>query len=381
MWRALNELLGEPGIPTSRPTRLDLALVVIGLSLVGLEVAVSRDLPFAAIRIAVAVGIQATLALRTVRPLLALTAALTLANGLTCVSLATTRQYLGLASCGMLLLHPYALLRYAPARHVIAGLTLVLATYAFSAIAGELRGPEDAIGGLVVMLFPAALGAATRFRDRTHRRDLEHTQLRERQMLARELHDTVAHHLAAIAIQSQAARAVISKKPEAAVGALDAIASEASRALTELRGLVGALRDDAPAALGPTAGLDAIEALVRESGDHAHFERDASLGAVSPAVELALHRIARESLHNARRHARGAQRIDVRLHADGDAVRLTIRDDGEGTRATRGSGFGVVGMKERASLLGGTLEAGPLPSRGWQVEAVLPRHGREGASA
>ena len=77
--------------------------------------------------------------------------------------------------------------------------------------------------------------------------------------------------------------------------------------------------------------------------------------------------------------ALGAKRIDVRLHREGTDVRLTIRDDGEGTRATRGSGFGVVGRKERASLLGGTLEAGPFAPRGWQVEAILPRDGREGA--
>ncbi|MBN8617138.1 MAG: hypothetical protein J0L92_41550, partial [Deltaproteobacteria bacterium] len=124
-----------------------------------------------------------------------------------------------------------------------------------------------------------------------------------------------------------------------------------------------------------------FEALVRDSGVHAHFHRGDAIGPLAPAVELALHRIARESLHNAARHAHEATRIDVRLETDADRVRLTVRDDGRGSSATRGSGFGLVGMKERALLLGGTLEAGPLPSRGWQVEAILPRDGREGAQA
>jgi len=382
MWRALAEHLREPVPPRpARPPRLDLALAALGVVLALLEGALREDLPLRPLELAVALAITATLALRTTRPFLAIAVALGLANGLTCVSLATGHAELGLATGALLLLHPYALLRHGSGREVAMGLGLILATYAFSAFAGKLHGAEEAIGSLVVLLFPAALGASVRFRDRAHRRDVEHTQLRERQMLARELHDTVAHHLAAIAIQSQAARAVLTKKPEAAATALGAIESEASRALAELRGLVGALRDDAPAALGPQAGLEAIETLAREAGEHVHFEQLGALGPIAPAVELALHRIARESLHNAAKHARGVSRIDVSLRAEGESVRLRVADDGERTGTVHGGGFGLVGMKERASLLGGTLEAGPLPTRGWSVEAVLPRLGREGAGA
>ncbi len=383
MWRALRDLLHEPP-PPRRPRdapRFDLVLAAIGALLAIVEGALRSDLPLAPVQIAFAIGMAATQAWRTTRPFLGLALALALANTLTVVALTRDLTDLGLFTCTLLLLHPYTLVRHGSGKEIATGLGLVLATYLFSAIAGELHDAEEAIGALVVLLLPAAIGATVRLRDQAHRRDVEHTQLRERQMLARELHDTVAHHLAAIAIQSQAARAVIAKKPEAAERALGAIESEAQRALAELRGLVGALRDDAPAELAPTAGLDAIEALVREAGEHAHFERRGELASVAPAVELALHRIARESLHNASVHARHASRIDVTLSAEVDDVRLTVRDDGEGSRATRGSGFGVVGMKERASMLGGTLEAGPLPTRGWQVEAVLPRRGREGARA
>jgi signal transduction histidine kinase len=380
MWRALSEHLREPVPPRpSRPPRLDFAIAFLGALAVLVEGALRPGLPLLPLQVGVTLGIAATLVLRTTRPLVALALGLGLANMHTIVSFATAQEDLCLVTSALVLLHPYALLRHGSGREVAMGLGLVLATFAISAIAGPSRGAEDAIGSLVVLLFPAALGASLRFRDRAHRLDVVHTQLRERQMLARELHDTVAHHLAAIAIQSQAAHAVLTKKPAAAATALRAIDTEASRALAELRGLVGALRDDAPATLGPQAGLDAIEALVREAGEHAVFERVGALGSVAPSVELALHRIARESLHNAARHARGASRVEVSVRAEGEDVRLTIRDDGDGTRASQGGGFGLVGMKERASLLGGTLEAGPLPTRGWRVEAVLPRRGREGA--
>ena len=115
---------------------------------------------------------------------------------------------------------------------------------------------------------------------------------------------------------------------------LGAIESEAARSLTELRALVGALRDDEPAELAPQAGADAIEALVREVGERAHFELEGALEPLAPSVGLALHRIARESLHNIQKHARSVSRIDVRLLAERESVRLVVRDDGEPTRST-----------------------------------------------
>jgi signal transduction histidine kinase len=228
---------------------------------------------------------------------------------------------------------------------------------------------------VVVLFFPAALGASVRFWDHAQRRDVEHAKLRERQMLARELHDTVAHHVSAIVIQAQAARVVLTKRPDAAANALAAIDGEASRALADLRALVGTLRDADGAATAPQAGVREIEVLVRDLGERGVFERVGDFEHLAPAVEHALHRIARESIHNAVRHARGASRIDVRIAAESGRVRLTVRDDGEASGAPARSGFGLVGMKERASVLGGTLDAGPRPSGGWQVEAVLPHKG------
>jgi signal transduction histidine kinase len=252
---------------------------------------------------------------------------------------------------------------------------VVLLTFFGALAAGEMQTLAEAFGALVVLLFPAALAASLRFRDRALRRDIEHAQLRERQLLARELHDTVAHHLSAILIQAQAAKAVAARRPEAMREALDTVEVESARALAELRSLVGALREDEDAARTPRAKAAAIEALAREAGEHVSFVREGQSVELAPAVDLALHRIARESLHNAARHADGATRVEIKLATDGDLVRLTIRDDGRASRGSGGRGFGIVGMRERAALLGGTLEAGPLPEGGFCVEAVLPAAG------
>ena len=376
MARALRELLREP-VPErpTRPSRSDVALAVAAGALTVAEASLRVGLALRGVAVIAGLVIAASLAWRRARPLLSLSVAFGVANLLTALALALGVAQIGLYSSALVLVLPYALLRQGSGREVLLGLALVLATYGASALAGELRDAEQAIGALVVLFFPAALGASLRFRDRAHRRDVEHAQSRERQGLARELHDTVAHRLSAIVIQSQAARAVLSKRPQAALAALSAIESEAARSLAELRALVGALRDDGPAERAPQAGVDAIEALAREHGPHVRFAREGELDPIAPAVGLALHRIARESLHNARRHAKGARAIEVRLVAERATVRLIVRDDGEPVRSIGGDGFGLVGMRERASLLGGTLEAGPLPSGGWQVEAVLPRDG------
>ena len=95
---------------------------------------------------------------------------------------------------------------------------------------------------------------------------------------------------------------------------------------------------------------------------------------LSPPVSAATYRIAQESVTNALRHARHAARIEVCVAGDADYVRLTVHDDGEAVSALRATaGYGVVGMMERATLLGGTVEVGPAPDRGWVVDAVLPR--------
>jgi signal transduction histidine kinase len=202
-------------------------------------------------------------------------------------------------------------------------------------------------------------------------------KLLERERLARDLHDTVAHHVSAMIIRAQAGLATAASDPSAATDALRVIEAEASRALAEMRGIVKVLRTDEPADLAPAPRVADLHGLAGR-----HVLGPAVEVAVSGDVEdlpspvgTALYRLAQESVTNARRHARNATRIEVSVVADESSVRLRVTDDGEAApaRAAGSGGFGLAGMVERAGLVGGTCEAGPGPGRGWTVTAVLPR--------
>jgi signal transduction histidine kinase len=201
-------------------------------------------------------------------------------------------------------------------------------------------------------------------------------KLREREQLARELHDTVAHHVSAIAIQAQAGQAVAASRPAAALEALAIIEREASRTLTEMRTMVGALRAGDEAALAPQPVSSDIDRLAVSTTLPVIVERSGDLADLNPLVDRALFRLAQESITNATRHARHATSVTVRLQGESDRVLLSVTDDGD-ARAFEPlhHGFGLVGMTERANLLGGTLHAGPDPRRGWSDHAVLPKSG------
>ena len=282
---------------------------------------------------------------------------------------------LGLYTTACILLLPYALCRWGSGREVVLGLAAVVLASVLG-VAGDYTGIADAVVQVVVVLSPAAIGAGVRFAATTRLRERDQVRLREREQLARELHDTVAHHVSAIAVRAQAGRVMAALDPAAAVDALRVIETEASRALTEMRLMVGALRDDGAAELAPQRGVGDIERLAAAvSGPpRVDVELSGDLHDLRPAVDTALYRLAQEAVTNALRHARHASRIRVLVAAEGDRVRLTVVDDGE-LQARGGTGYGLVGMAERVTLLGGTLDAGPGRERGWTVAAVLPRTG------
>jgi signal transduction histidine kinase len=253
---------------------------------------------------------------------------------------------------------------------------VILAWLAVTHIA-DPTGAAEVVAGYGFFLFSAALGASIRYHANARIREVEQAKLRQRNELARELHDTVGHHVSAIAIQAQAGRTLAVSHPDRAAEALEIIENAASRTLDEMRAMVGVLRDGAKPDFAPQPGVADIDRLARSIGGWPRVDVQLSgdFAALPPSVGAALYRIAQESVTNAVRHARHAKLITVHVADEGAQVRLTVRDDGDVTTAHALSGYGIVGMTERAALLGGTLQAGPGPGGGGTVDAALPKGG------
>jgi signal transduction histidine kinase len=295
-------------------------------------------------------------------------------------------EWEGLGTNVYTLLLIYSLFRWASGRHAVFGMAVVsipLLLSAFDPTADpateQIPAGNVVLGGLV-LLVAATIGASVRSQDTARSRGMEEMKLLEREQLARELHDTVAHHVSAIAVRAQAGRVVGSSDPAAALDALAVIEEEASRTLDEMRAMVGALRHGEAADLTPQRGVADLMRLASGPAERPRVQVELSgdLDGLRPSVDAALYRLAQESITNALRHARHATRVSVTVRSDGDCVLLRVGDDGDpasfGPRSA--PGFGLIGMAERAKLLGGTLEAGPDAHRGWTVQAVLPRgHG------
>ena len=232
---------------------------------------------------------------------------------------------------------------------------------------------------LVVVLGALALGDARRQRGEAvaQRDEAQRDQalLEERARIARDLHDVVAHHVSMIAVQAETARLTTPDLTEEGKERFKAIGDTARDSLSELRRLLGMLREDAPgqAERAPQPGLDDLEALVdaaRDAGTTVRLTMSGSPDPLPPGVDLTAYRIAQEALTNARRHAPGAE-VDIELRYENGTLHLEVRDNGPG--ATDGSdGHGIVGMRERAEMIGGTLQAGPRDCGGFSVLADLP---------
>ncbi|WP_369394837.1 sensor histidine kinase [Streptomyces sp. CG1] len=203
----------------------------------------------------------------------------------------------------------------------------------------------------------------------------------ERARIAREVHDVVAHTLSVMVIQAGAADDVFVQRPELAREALRAIETGARSALGELRLLLRAFHSDAGAAgdqLGQQPSLARLQELadsVRATGIAVHVHCEGATDTLPATVDLAAYRIVQEALTNTVRHAAGVDEVSVRVTAEGECVKVTVVDNGrtrQGGPATVGTGRGLVGMKERARLVGGSLRAGPLPGGGFEVTAQLP---------
>ncbi|MEM8923183.1 MAG: sensor histidine kinase [Actinomycetota bacterium] len=380
MIRFLRLLWAEPGAD-ERPAPYWPDWLLLGVMTVAalLEGTLRTDLVWPVPSIILGLVVMATLPWRRQYPLALLLGVLAAVNAVEISSLLAGVEWEGLYSVAVLLLLPYALARWAPGWHVEVGVAAMALHYV--AVLFYTPAPiGDAIGGVIVFYLPVVLGVTVRYQQNAQARRIGSIKHQERELLARELHDTVAHHVSAIAIQAQAGRAVGPDRPDLALDALGVIEEEASRTLAEMRAMIGALRNDnEEAELAPQRGVADIERLAAATGGAAPIEvaLTGRLDDLRPTVDAALYRMAQESITNAVRHAKRATRIAVAVHGDDDCVRLTVSDDGDPATfaGTAPTGYGLVGMAERAALLGGTVRTGPRPDRGWSVDAVLPRQG------
>jgi len=380
MGNTIRSFLAEPRVPGAPgPISRDLALAGVVIASAVIEALLRTDVPWPVVYAALVTGQALLLPWRRVYPLAVMVAAFGSILLVEAIANANDTLSDGLYSAVFILVLPYALVRWASGRHIAFGLVFILPIAWWVSLIQQSLNLGDAIGGTIVLMLPAAIGASIRYRETSRVREREQVVLREREQLARELHDTVAHHVSAIAIQAQAGQAVAATDPAAVVETLRAIERAASQTLWEMRSLVGTLRSDDAADMAPQLGVGdivtfanddngALPVAVRLSGE---------LDDLPPSVDAALYRLAQESITNARRHARHATTVEVLVETDDDAVRLTVSDDGDPTHfdADSAAGYGLVGMAERARLLGGTLEAGPRPGRGWMINVVLPKTG------
>ncbi|QYC42107.1 Sensor histidine kinase LiaS [Nonomuraea coxensis DSM 45129] len=299
----------------------------------------------------------------------------------------------------------YTLAAYGDGRRslVIAGVGVSVLTVVWLVAAADLE-PRAAVGwvyfriGAAVM--SAALGESVRSRqviaaeaqeraelaERTREEEARARVNAERLRIAREVHDTVAHAIAIINVQSGVTSHVLDKRPDVAREALRAIEQTSSRALREMRAILGVLRDDDGGdddGRGPYPGLgqiDELTAKAREAGLDVEVEETSAAAPLPSAVGSAAYRIVQESITNVVRHV-GPTRVTVALRPGIEALEIRVTD--EGRRAVPGHdaadprlpgepGRGIAGMRERCQLLGGELDAGPVPGGGFEVRARLP---------
>jgi len=262
------------------------------------------------------------------------------------------------------------------------GLGGASAVFGLDYLFGNLTAAAVGVGIVVVSLV-WYIGTRVRMRaehaaqlERERASDADRAVAEERTRIARELHDVVAHRVSLMTVQAGAARTIVGDDPQAALQAMEAVEHAGREALDELRHLLGVLRPKAEGgSLGPQPGLADVGRLVdqfREAGLDVSFTTTGMPTGLPARVDLSAYRIVQEALTNVLKHAGPGAQSEVRLSLDDDAISIEVTDDGHAVTTLPGSGHGIMGMRERALLLGGSLTAGPRADGGFGVVARLP---------
>jgi signal transduction histidine kinase len=272
---------------------------------------------------------------------------------------------------GLIALATVAALR--PLRVSLPALALLLGLTALNFESGPA---EDAGFAMAFPIVAWSLGEVLRNRRVAIEQGSRRAVADEQARIARELHDVIAHSVSVIVVQAAAADDVFDERPDQARAALRSIESTGRDALVELRRLLADVRSEGDEPARPQPGLARIAELaapLRAAGLEVTLREEGAVGDPLPAgVDLSAYRIVQEALTNTLRHA-GASRAEVTIRAGSDLLELEILDDGRGGALVGEiAGRGIAGMRERTAMLGGTLDAGPVPGGGFRVHARLP---------
>ena len=370
-------------------------LVAAGLVVVGLVETVGGVFP-GPVAVAAGVLLATTLpiAFRRVAPLPAI--AICAAVSLPYV-VAYAGQFAGgsVANAATELLIIYSVGRHRKGRGLLVGAAIALLLSVEPGIGGRQAGLADWAFTLIFGVGALGLGVALRIQtqrsislavaaERARSEQGATAQaavLEERENIARELHDVVAHSMGLIVLQAGGARSVLATDPDRARTALMQIEETGRQTLAEMRHLVGILRVDEGADRQPLARLERLPALVdetRAAGLAVALEVSGPVVGLPAGLELAIYRLIQEALTNVRKHA-PTSRAEVRLCYEPDRVLIRVSDDGGPSGAVgepllkaSGLGHGLIGMRERVQLYDGGMQAGPMAGGGFRVEAVLP---------
>ncbi|MGH1488490.1 MAG: sensor histidine kinase [Acidimicrobiales bacterium] len=358
-----------------RPRRVDLLLSLGLIAAAVTEFAFDTPI-FPGLVLVSGLILAVAVAYRRVSPLLVVLVATAVPVGFDTIAAITDKPLLGSVAGGLAVVTiVYSVGRWAPRRTVAIAVVLVVFVISAAGFLNPENDPAWAWFLLEVALGTAviAVGLVVRSRDalKTERARAELAE--ERSELANEVHDSVAHHMSAIAVRAEGALHLVD--PDERTEALNAIKESASAGLSDVRRLVSSMRraDDMPR---PLPGLGDLNQLAGEASTPSldvEVVIEAAAEVVPVTVSAVVYGIAREALTNVRRHSIGATRATVRAHKTGQYLDLTITDDGSipTTRPTE-PGIGLKVMTERANSVGGSLSAGPNPSGGWLVAARLP---------